>query len=144
MFALLFGSMFLAEFMGFDSALGIITTLSLYFVLRYTISSSHRRGIRKMKKGDYQDAITDFETSYSFFKKYDWLDRFRCIFLLSPSAITYKEMALVNIAFAHSQSGNGESSVKYYEQALEEFPNSILAKTALNMINSTKGVQPEP
>lgn len=139
---LLIGSMEIFRRLGLDSVVGVIFALTLYFILRSTIPFSHRRGIKKMKKGDYEAAISDFKSSYTFFQKHKWLDKFRCIFILSPSAITYKEMALINIAFAYSQKGDGENSIKYYERALTEYPNSILAKTALNMINSTKDVQP--
>ncbi len=138
---LLFGSIYLFEVLGFDSLTGVVFSLALYFLLRYTISSSHRSGIRKMKKGIYEEAIADFESSYAFFKKHNWLDKYRCIFLLSPSAITYTEMALVNIAFAYSQLGDGKSSVKYYEQALKGNPNSILEKLPQNNF-SNNPIQP--
>ena len=43
-------------------------------------------------------------------------------------------MSLLNIAYCYSQSGNGELSKQYYEKALELFPHSELAKSALNAI----------
>jgi hypothetical protein len=45
-------------------------------------------------------------------------------------------MALNNIAFSYSQIGEGEKSVLYYSRMLAEYPDSDLAKTALNFINT--------
>ena len=45
-------------------------------------------------------------------------------------------MALINIAFAYSQIGNGERSKEFYQRAQEEFPDSGMANAALNMIKS--------
>jgi hypothetical protein len=49
-------------------------------------------------------------------------------------------MALCNIAFCYGQTGNGEKSEYYYNVTLKEFPNSLLAKAALNMINAVKTI----
>ena len=47
-------------------------------------------------------------------------------------------MALLNMAFAYSQIGNGQKSKEIYEQVLKEFPNSEMAKAALRMFESAK------
>ena len=116
--------------------LGAMTYLIISFLLRNLISRDHRKGIKKNNKGRFKDAISDFEKSFHFYKKYEWIDKYRFITLLSSSKFSYREMALGNIGFCYAQIGNGKKSKEYYEKTLEEFPESVLAKSALNMINA--------
>ena len=58
--------------------------------------------------------------------------------MMSASAISYREMALCNIAFCYSQLGDGQKAESYYRRALDEFPNSALAVAALRMIESVR------
>ena len=55
---------------------------------------------------------------------------------MSASAMSYREMALCNIAFCYSQIGKGMKAIEYYQRVLKEFPNSGLAQSALRMIES--------
>lgn len=82
------------------------------------------------------DAISYFQKSYDFFQRYSWLDRFGYLVLLNSSAISYREMALNNIAFSYGQAGDGENAKEYYEKTLLEFPNSTLACAGLNLLNA--------
>jgi len=63
--------------------------------------------------------------------------------MMSPSAMSYREMALINIAFAYSQIGNGKRAKEYYERAQKEFPNSGMANAALKMIESLEQLRAE-
>jgi tetratricopeptide (TPR) repeat protein len=115
---------------------GALTYLLLSFSLRNFVPMDHRNGIKKNNAGHFQAAISDFEKSYTFFKRYEWIDKYRFITLLSASKMSYREMALANIAFSYGQIGNGKKSKEYYERTLKEFPESGLAKSALRMISS--------
>lgn len=44
-------------------------------------------------------------------------------------------MALVNIAFCCTQTGNPNQAKEYYGKALNQFPDSEMAKSALQMMN---------
>jgi tetratricopeptide (TPR) repeat protein len=94
----------------------------------------HRNGMQQLVQQQFEEAIKSFQKSADFFTKYGWIDRFRAITFLSPSAISYKEMALINIAFCYSQLGNIDLMKKQYELALAEFPESYMAQSALNFI----------
>lgn len=118
--------------------LAALLYLILSLVLKLTIPISHRRGIKFVKEAKFELAIPHFEKSVIFFTKHEWLDKYRYLTLLSSSRIRYKEMALCNIGFCYSQINNGQKAEAYYELALKEFPESILAKTALNMIKAIK------
>ncbi|CAZ97338.1 Conserved hypothetical protein [Zobellia galactanivorans] len=111
--------------------------------MRNLIPRDHRNGIKKNNSEKFKDAIPDFEKSYAFFKKYEWIDKYRFITLLSSSKMSYREMALANIGFCYSQIGNGIKSKEYYERTLKEFPESGLAKSALNMINAMEKNAPQ-
>jgi len=116
-----------------------VTYCIIYLVLRYAFGYHHFIGISKYKQKRYADAVNDFIKSYIFFAKYKWIDKYRLIFLMSASSISYREMALLNAASCFGQLGDIQNSTLYYERALVEFPNSELAMLALNFINAAKG-----
>ncbi len=122
---------------------GSLTYLVISFSLRNLIPKDHRNGMKKVKKGNFKEAISDFNESYNFFNKNNWIDKYRFITLLSSSRVSYKEMALNNIAFCYAQSGNGIKSKEFYERTLKEFPESGIAKAGLNMLNSISDKAPE-
>ncbi len=103
-------------------------------VSRLIMARSYQDGMRLYKKGRFKQAISAFQKSYDFFKRHQWIDRLRGIVLLSPSVTSYREMSLLNIAFCYGYMGNAEESKAYFARALEEFPNSTLARVGLNTI----------
>ena len=105
---------------------------------RALLASAHRQGIRLVKAREWEAAIPEFEASYSHFSARPWLDRWRAILMLSDSAASYREMALVNLAFCLSQLDRGPEAKVAYERALQEFPDSPIAQAALNMIHSVE------
>jgi tetratricopeptide (TPR) repeat protein len=120
---------------------GIITYLTIYYCLTNFIPKYHRKGIALIKKEKFLDAIQQFEESYAFFNKHNWPDKYRSIFILSPTLMYYKEMALNNIGFCYGQIGDGTRSKEYYERTLNEYPNNILAKVALNLLKSGTDIE---
>jgi tetratricopeptide (TPR) repeat protein len=106
---------------------------------RRIITSAHRNGMRLVKQGKFQEAIPHFERSYQLFARHKWIDTFRSLILMSPSAILYREMALLNTAFCHSQLGNAEMASEHYHKTLKEFPDSGMAKNCLRMIETFQG-----
>lgn len=112
------------------------------FSSRYLIPRAHRRGSQLIRNHNYGDAIGEFEKSYVFFSRYPWIDPLRSVVLLSSSAVGYREMTLLNIAFCYSQIDQGKKAKEYYEPVLKEFPQSSIAIAALRMIDSAeKGLQ---
>lgn len=107
------------------------------FASRQLIIRDHRAGIALAKQGKFEEAILRFQKSFDFLERYPWIDRFRSIVLMSPSAASFREMALANIGFAYSQIGRGDEARAYYEECLKRFPDSGLAAAALRMMDSS-------
>lgn len=113
--------------------------LIISLVLRSIIPHNHRKGVSLYRAGKYPQAAGEFEKSYHFFSRHSWVDKYRFITLLSSSRMSYTEMALINMAFCYAQSGNAELSKRYYDKAFELYPDSEMAKSALNMITVFEG-----
>lgn len=125
-----------------QSSNGVVWGAAVYLIYsfgsRQLIPRAHCRGMRLAQRQQFEPAIHAYQQSYEFFTRYPWLDRYRSITMMSPSAMSYREMALVNIAFAHSQIGNGAQAKACYQRTLEEFPNNSMAIAALRMIESVE------
>ena len=119
-------------------AIGAAAYLSYSIGSRLLIARAHRRGMRFYRNQQYAAAIEAYQESYDFFARNTWIDQYRAIVMMSPSAVSYREMALCNIAFCFSQLGNGAQAEAFYRRALDEFPSSGLAAAALRMIDSAK------
>ncbi len=115
---------------------GAAAYLLYSFGSRQIIARSHRRAIRLALNRRFAEAIPVYQESYDFFTRHSWLDRYRAITMMTPGAMSYREMALINIAFAYSQIGNGGKAKEYYQRASQEFPGSSMANAALKMIES--------
>ena len=74
---------------------------------RWLIPHRHRRGIRLLRQEQYLEAISAFEESLEFFTRHSWIDTYRAITLMTPTTSSFREMALMNIAFAYGQLGDG-------------------------------------
>ncbi len=109
--------------------------LGLAVVLQNLIPADHRRAMQAFKRADYDAAKAAFQDSYQFFKTKSWLDEYRSIFMLSVSKMSYKEIALVNMALCDFQAGKIQEARAGYERVLTEFPNSQMAKDAIHYID---------
>ncbi len=126
-------------------AVGVACYLALSLTLRTQIPSAHRRGIKLFKQEKFYEAVPQFEISYEFFSRHAWIDRWRAITLLSSSRTSYKEMALLNVAFCLGQCGQSDEAIKIYKRALVEFPGSKLAETSIRMLEglAQQRIQPD-
>jgi tetratricopeptide (TPR) repeat protein len=115
---------------------GSITYLALSIALRNLVPKSHREGLNLTKEHKFENAIPKFENSYKFFTENNWIDKYRFIILLSSSKMSYREMALCNLAFCYSQIGNGQKAIEYYKKTLAEYPKNGIAQTGLKMLTS--------
>ena len=120
---------------------GALVWMVAVLLARRMLTGAHRKGIRMVKAGCFEEAIPLFSEAYSAMCARPWIDKYRWMLLGSCTRCSYREMALINQAFCYSQIGNGPKTKEYYEKALAEFPESVLAATALRMIDSiTQGL----
>jgi hypothetical protein len=106
----------------------------IFFFVRYILPRDHRKGISLYKRHKFKEAIPFFRNSYDFFKKHQWIDKYRFLVLLSSSKISYTEMALLNKAFCLSQSDQKNEAIAEYKKVLIEFPDSEMATSSLKMM----------
>jgi tetratricopeptide (TPR) repeat protein len=109
----------------------IWSRLSMLVLLR-----AHRTGIQFLRAGAYAPAIQQFEQSYALFARFPWLDNFRWLTLLSPSALSYREMALNNIGYAFVQLKKFGKARERYQQLLDEYPDGEMADAARTVLAS--------
>lgn len=117
---------------------GCITYLIILYTLRLLIPRSFRKGIILIKQNRFEDAIGYFKKSRQFFTTYSWVDKYRCVTLLSSSNRCYMEISMCNEAFALSQIKRGAEAILIYHEVLEKFPESNIAATALKMLESVR------
>ena len=118
------------------SAYGAAAYLVYSFGAKSILLRNHRKGIYFAKRNSYRDAIREFQFSYEFLYKHQWVDKYRFLVMLDSSAVSYREMALCNIAYSHAQLQEYVQALKYYRRALQQFPESELAKNGVAYIEA--------
>jgi tetratricopeptide (TPR) repeat protein len=121
---------------------GAAAYLAYSITARQLITRDHLAGIALVKDQRFDESIPRFQKSLEFFDRNPWLDSFRSIVLMSPSAPSFREMALANIGFAYSQIGRGDDARAYYEKCLQRFPDSGLATAALRLMDASSSKPP--
>jgi hypothetical protein len=56
--------------------------------------------------------------------------------MLDSSAVSYREMALCNIAYSYAQLNDRSAALQSYRRAVEEFPESEMAKSGISYLES--------
>ena len=120
------------------SVYGAIIFLIYSFASKSLLLKNHRRGIYLTKLEAYHEAIDEFRLSYEFLKRYPWLDKYRFITMLDSSAVSYREMALCNIAYSQAQLKEKVEALQSYRRAVEEFPESEMAKSGIKYLESER------
>ncbi len=121
---------------------GLATSLGIFFIytylVRYFVASAHRKGMAALSSRDFDTAIQEFERSYAFFKKHEWLDKYRSIIFMTSSIWSYREMALMNIAATYGMKKDTRMYREANEFLLKEFPDNKRAKDALEFLSALK------
>lgn len=118
--------------------IGAAIYLLYSYASRWLLLKSHKRGVKLTFNGEYEAAIAHHEASLRFFERYPWIDRFRAVVLMTPSAFSFTEMALMNIAYCYGQLGDIQAAKAFYQQTLNQFPDNQVAAAALNLIRSAE------
>lgn len=103
-------------------------------LLKRAVIGDFRRGINELNAKRYEAALPLLERSAVFFQGFPWLDRYRYVLLLSSSAISYREIALVNRALCIGRTRSFEETEVAFNEVLREFPKSALARITRRMM----------
>jgi tetratricopeptide (TPR) repeat protein len=104
--------------------------------MRRIYAHDHAVGMLHYKARNFEAAAKRFEASFQAFSVHKRIDRLRWLLLGTAGQNSYRTMALLNLAFCHTQLGNGSKAVELYEQVLRETPDCAIAMVSLNMLNS--------
>lgn len=118
----------------------LFTYLMLFYIIRTLLARDHKNGIRNIRAGKFRNAVSDFDRSYQFFEKYRWIDNYRYLTLLSSSRMSYREMALINMAYCFRKLGQNTRAREIYEKTLREFPGSRMAMAGLRSLKVKKSI----
>lgn len=119
-----------------------LALIAYALVSRRLIAQHHRSGIRAFRRGDLDLAISEMKASYAFFQRHPQLDRFRALTMLSASAMSYRELALINIGFFQAQAGRKDESKAAYRRLMAEFPDNMVGAQTLKMIETFETPSP--
>ena len=114
---------------------------------RYVVPYHHRQGVHLMSQFQFEEALIEHQKSLEFFEKYPWIDNFRAVVLMSPSPMSYREMALCNLGNCYLQLSRWPEAQSHYEQALKMGPKNRLAQQGLRLVESQidgKAAEGEP
>ena len=114
--------------------LGASIYLAYSFGSRAIFARHHKAGVRRVFRRQWAAALPCFQQSQAFFERFAWLDRYRQIFLMSPSGASYHEMALVNQAVCLVHLDRGAEARALYQRVLEVYPDSPMAEAALKAL----------
>jgi len=105
--------------------------LAYSFGSRAILARHHKSGVRRLRRRRWAEALPCFQRSQAFFERFPWLDRYRQLFLMSPSGASYHEMALLNQAACLVRLDRGFEARQLYERVLDLYPDSPVAEAAL-------------
>ena len=120
----------------FDVVAACLVVIGYRYLIRYTITRHHAKGVRLLRAQRFEEATQAFEQNLAFFDKHPNLDKWRSLIFLSPARYGYREMTLLNLGYTYGQMGAGGKSEGYYKRALELNPKNGAATGALNLLNA--------
>jgi len=118
------------------ACLGALIYLSYSFGSRAVLARHQRTGMRHYQQRQWAEALSCFQRSQAFFEKYPWIDRWRQLLLMSPSGVSYHEMALINQGSCLIRMNRGLEARRIYERALELYPDSPIAEGVLKTMDA--------
>lgn len=128
----------------FDVLYGLVGGLVpvvLAQVLRRTVVRQQYLAVKLMNKDMYKQALPYCEKALAFIERHPWVDRYRWVALMSPTKVSYREMAMSNLAGCYMQVGEAKKAIELWEKMQQEFPGSEFAARALRFVESMKKME---
>ncbi|MDR1476523.1 MAG: hypothetical protein LBI17_00125 [Rickettsiales bacterium] len=111
----------------------VLLAIGMSIVLMWIFQWHFMRGMRYMKRNEYERAIVEFEKNLNFLSMHRYLDRFRMLFMLNASKLPLRELTMYNIGSCNSYMGRTPQALKYYRTILNENPKNYLAVAVLEV-----------
>lgn len=121
---------------GGPALVGAVLYVFLAVLSRRILGRYHEKGMAHLKQGEFSKALENFQGSLELFRRYKWVDKWRYLTLVSPGRICYREMALLNMAYCSGQLGQEASARELYQETLAEFPESAMARAAIQVLDT--------
>jgi len=118
------------------AGLGALIYVAYSFGSRTILAKHQRAGMRHYQQRQWSEALTHFKRSQAFFEQYPWIDRYRQVLLMSPSGVSYHEMALVNQGSCLIHMNCGLEARRTIERALGLYPDSTFAEGILKTMDA--------
>ena len=144
----------LALFGVFYAALGHLLPASLiacgiflsyrFFFVRLLILRDHRRGILRVRRGDFDGALASFQASEAYWSRHTNLDRLRALLLASAGPYSFQTLARYNQAYTLTRLTKGQEALAILEQLLTEDPDNGLALALRDSLLAGKTLAPDP
>lgn len=122
---------------------GACVTLALVWACMLIFPGMGNRGLRMMRRGNFDAAARYYMRVYDFYTRHPKLDKYRNLVMFNMSRTSFRELALCNTAFCLLHSGNPGEALEYYRRAAREFPLSATAHTNLRMMEAMLEHKPE-
>lgn len=142
-FLALVGAAFFYFVLQFEPAHSFICSLLVCMLLllftRFFSLFYINKGTKFLYKNEHRLALKEFEKSYTFFSKHDYLDKYRHIFLFLMTKFSILEISLSQMIVCHIQLGEVEMAKEVYKVLYEKFPKSYLTDVSsknLDLIES--------
>jgi tetratricopeptide (TPR) repeat protein len=129
---------------GIPALIGAGVYIGLSVILKKTLARYNQRGMVYLKNGEFAEALKEFQQSYDVFSRYRWIDKWRYVILLSSNRMCFQEMALLNMAYCSAQLGLEEKARELYKRTLTEFPESAMARAAIQILDSPTQGRTQP
>ncbi len=126
----------------FAFAFGGFSYITLAWTLRLTLQRHHRKGMKFLRRKQYEQAAASFRSSYQFFTDYPWIDRYRFVTMFNSNAIPFQQMALNNQGICCLHLGKNKEALEAFQKLAElngSYPNiRIVIEEIQKHINKTE------
>ncbi len=96
----------------------------------------HAAGARHIRRREYEQALACFARSEAYFAEHPRLDRWRALSVMSTSAASFHEMAMVAQGSCLIRLGRADEARRTYERVRELYPESPWADGALALLDA--------
>lgn len=96
----------------------------------------HSAGLKHIRRGEYEAALKCFARSEAYFAEHPRLDRWRAVSVMSTSAASLHEMAMVAQGSCLIRLGRAAEAHRMYERVRELYPDSPWTEGALALLDA--------